>query len=193
MYFWGIWLSIIKSHECCIYNSLCFFSHSNVIFYYLKIKIFFQDHKEIFNRKKERFPVFAFTLYCWVVFHRSYHNPCVSSSVNGNLDCSSIGPTMNKDAIKILVFVHMLLFPLGNYLGVEWVGHICRYFKFNFRNYQASSIMMILFYIPTSSVLKVCYCTFLPTLSMDSLFRVGHYCRSPCLDNWCWASSHVLH
>ena len=57
---------------------------------------------------------------------------------------------MNKGAINILVFGYMLLFPLGNYLGVEWVGHTYR--CFNFRNFQASSKMVILFYIPTSSV-----------------------------------------
>ena len=88
--------------------------------------------------------VFVPVLYCL--------DDCVSSSVEGNLDCSNIGPTLNKDATNILVLGHMLLFPLGSYLGVEWVGHICRCFKFNFRNCQASSIMMILFYIPPSSV-----------------------------------------
>lgn len=99
------------------------------------------------------------TLYCCVVFHCSYHSPCVSSSVDENLDCSSIGPTVNKGAINILVFGYMLLFPCGNYLGVEWVGHTYR--CFNFRYCQASSKMMILFYIPTSSVWKsviACFC-----------------------------------
>lgn len=51
--------------------------------------------------------------------------PQVVHSINGHLGYFQFGAFMNKPSMNILikVFASMFSFPLGQYLGVELMGH----------------------------------------------------------------------
>lgn len=61
-----------------------------------------------------------------------YHSVFINSPVNGPLGCFSLGQLQIKlvQTSKYKSFYgHMLLFPLGNYLGVKELDHMFNFFK----------------------------------------------------------------